>query len=380
MTWQHRSFASACTVSRRSWRRGWKAGIIGIAAALSASAFLPGCTLGYVLSSGYHQAELLASRRPIDAVLAEGGLGAGEEQRLRMIPEIKAYGKTLGLSATQNYDTLAQGWDRTIWNVSGCAPLSFTPVTWWFPVVGRVPYLGYFDEADARAGEATLLADGNDAYVRTAGAYSTLGWFRDPVLPGMLRWSEPELAETVFHELAHATLWVPGSVTFNESFANYVGEAAVERYLVDRYGPDNEALRGLQRSNRDWARFEAILHGLYEDLDTVYRDTTITDAEKLARKTALYASLESRVLTAGLEDTVPYINSIRRSGWNNARIMQFQVYNSKEESFRTLLDRNGGDIKKFIDNVGAITRGKDDPFAALEAAAAQAAAGDVQIP
>jgi predicted aminopeptidase len=297
-----------------------------------------------------------------------------------MIPEIKAYGKALGLSATQNYDTLAAGWDRTIWNVSGCAPLSFTPVTWWFPVVGRVPYLGFFDEADARSREAELLADGNDAYVRTAGAYSTLGWFRDPVLPGMLRWSEPDLAETVFHELAHATFWVPGSVMFNESFANFVGEAAVERYLVDRYGPDNEALRGLQRGNRDGARFEAILHDLYRDLDTVYRDTTIADAEKLARKNALYASLESRVLTGGLEDPAPYITSIRRSPWNNARIMQFQVYNSKEESFRALLARNGGDLRKFIDDVGAVTKGADDPFSALDDAAAQASAGGVQIP
>lgn len=340
-------------------------------AGLLGTTLLPSCSLGYVLSSGYYQAELLASRRPIDKVLAEGGLGAGEEQRLRMIPEIKSYGKGLGLAATQNYDTLAQGWDRTIWNLSACDPLSFTPVTWWFPVVGRVPYLGYFVEDEARTRETALLGEGYDVHLRTAGAYSTLGWFRDPVLPGMLRWSETELSETVFHELAHATLWVPGSVMFNESFANFVGEQAVERYLVDRYGPGNDALAALQRSNRDYARFEALLHQLYKDLDGVYRDTTIAVAEKEARKKALYASLESRVLTAGLEDPMPYVNSIRRSGWNNARLMQFQVYNTNEEAFDAILDRNGGDLKKFIDDIGSITRGSRDPFAALEVAAGQ---------
>lgn len=372
MTRQHPPFVTASAPFRGVLRLG-----IGVlTAGLLGSALLPGCTLGYVLSSGYYQAELLASRRPIDKVLSEGGLGAGQEQRLRMIPEIKAYGKGLGLSATQNYDTLAEGWDRTIWNLSACDPLSFTPVTWWFPVVGRVPYLGYFKESDARSREATLHAEGYDVHARTAGAYSTLGWFRDPVLPGMLRWTEAELSETVFHELAHATLWVPGSVSFNESFANFVGEAAVQRYLVHRYGPENQALATLLRGERDWARFEAVLHQLYEDLDRVYRDTTIAVDEKVARKTALYASLESRALTAGLEDPMPYVTSIRKTGWNNARLMQFQVYNTDSASFEAVLARNEGDLAKFIDDIRVLTHGAKDPFAALE----KAASGIVQNP
>lgn len=330
---------------------------------------LPGCSVGYVLSSGYHQAELLASRRPIDRVLEEGGLGAGQEQRLRLIPEIKAYGKSLGLAATQNYDTVAQDWDRTIWNLSACDPLSFEPATWWFPVVGRVPYLGYFEEPVARQKEQELVAQGFDVHLRTAGAYSTLGWFRDPVLPSMLRWSETALAETVFHELAHATLWVPGSVMFNESFANFVGEAAVERYLADRYGPGSAPVEELKRAVRDEARFEAVLHGLYEDLDTLYRDTAIAPEEKLARKRALYASLEARALEAGLEDPMPYLNSIRRSTWNNARLMQFQTYNSNEAWFAAVLAQANGDLPLFIAQVGRITRGQPDPFGALERAA-----------
>lgn len=354
----------------------WKLVVSVVSAALLSATLLPSCSLGYVISSGYHQAELLASRRPIDKVLAEGGLGAGEEQRLRMIPEIKAYGKELGLAATQNYDTIAAGWDKTIWNISACDPLSFQPVTWWFPVVGRVPYLGYFLEEDARKKEKELLATGNDVHVRTAGAYSTLGWFRDPVLPGMLRWSEPDLAETVFHELAHATLWVPGSVNFNESFANYVGEAAVAKYLTDRYGADSKQLADLQRADRDWRKFEAVLHGLYEDLDTVYRDTGITVDEKAARKKALYASLESRVLEAGLENATPYLENVRRTTWNNARLMQFRAYNDNEAWFDAVLARNGGDVRKFIDDIGQITRGKPNPFAALE----EAASGVVQNP
>lgn len=344
--------------------------------ACSAALALPGCGVAYVLRSGYYQAELLTSARPIDRVLAEGELSAGQEQRLRLIPELKAYGKTIGLLATDNYGTVAHEWNRTIWNVSASDPLAFSPRTWWFPIVGRVPYLGYFVEDEARAQERLLRDAGYDVHVRTAGAYSTLGWFRDPVLPGMLRWSEADLAETVFHELAHATLWVPGSVAFNESFASFVGEVAVERWLADRYGEDGAPLQELRRQSRDARRFEAVLHGLYEDLDTVYRDPAIAVAEKEARKRDLYASLETRLLEAGLEEPLPYVNGVRRTTWNNARLMQFRTYNANEEWFAALWERSDGDIRAFIETVRTITRNTPDPFAALE----RAAKGDVKIP
>ena len=334
-----------------------------------ATALLPSCGVGYIVRSGYYQAELLARREPIADVLAGGTLSAGEEQRLRLIPEIKRYGLGMGLASTENYDSVSIGWDHTIWNLSACAPLAFEPVTWWFPVVGRVPYLGFFTTESAETRAAPLREQGYDVHLRTAGAYSTLGWFRDPVLPGMLRWSEAQLAETVFHELAHATLWVPGSVDFNESFANFTGESAVRRYLSDTYGPESEELMKLDRENRDYARYEAILHGLYKNLDEVFTDDTLPPEEKLSRKTALYASLESRVLTSDIEDKAPWVASIRRTPWNNARLMQFRSYNSNEEWFQVLLDRNKGDVKAFIEEVGRVTKGERDPFVALARAA-----------
>lgn len=327
------------------------------------------CNVGYIARQGTFELSMLASARPVARLQAEGGLSAGQEQRLALLPDIKAYGAELGLSATRNYETLATGREWIIWNISACDPLSFTPRTWTFPIVGKVPYLGFFSEAEARAEAAELETQGYETYVRTAGTFSTLGWFRDPLLPNMLRWSEADLAETVFHELAHATLWVPGSVPFNESFASFVGETAAVRYLADRHGADSEQLLSYQREDRDWRRYEQVLHGLYENLDAAYRDSTITVEERRARKAELYASLPDRVRAAGLEDADRYLRSIRRTPWNNARMIQFKAYNSHDELFAAVLDRNHGDLRAFIDDVQRITRGRKDPFQALADAA-----------
>jgi predicted aminopeptidase len=346
-------------------RRPLRVALATVALAGVAGWFLPSCGVRYVAQSAYYEATLLASRKDLDKVLASGQLSAGEEQRLRLIPRIKEYGAGLGLASTHNYDSYALGWDHTIWNLSASDPLAFNAVTWWFPIVGRVPYLGFFNREDATPYEERLLAEGKDVHLRTAGAFSTLGWFRDPVLPSMLRWSEADLAETVFHELAHATLWVPGSVDFNESFASFVGEAACERYLVDTYGAGSVELADRQREMRDTARWDATLHHLYEDLDTLYGDATLDEPAKRAKKQALFDSLPDRIRGAGFEDPESWLRWAQRQPWNNARLLQFQTYNTNEADFQRVLDHNGGDLKRFIDEVGRITKGAPDPFAAM---------------
>ena len=135
------------------------------------------CGLGYVLSSSYHQMELLRSKVPIKDARASGKLTASQIRALDVIADVRAFGAEIGLSATDNYTEIALEWDRTIWNVSGCQPDRFEPKTWWFPIVGRVPYLGFFSEEKVREKAEEIKADGMDVYVRQVAAYSTLGWF-----------------------------------------------------------------------------------------------------------------------------------------------------------------------------------------------------------
>ena len=338
-----------------------------VAAASLALAMLPSCGIRYVVVSGYYQAEMLARGEPVDGLLASGELSAGEEQRLRLFAEVKDFGKSIGLSATDNYSNYARSWPYTIYNLSACPPLSFSPKTWWFPVVGTVPYLGYFQPEDVATARVRLEAEGYEVHSRVVNAYSTLGWFKDPILPAMLTWPEPQVAETVLHELAHATLWIPGSVTFNESFANVVGQAAGDQFLAQKYGEDSKELADAREADHDWLVFQSILQGLYAELDAVYQSADPDDVRTEAKQ-RLYASLDDRVLASAIRQKPRYLQIVRTQVWNNPRLMQFRTYNTGEAEFQALMERSNHDILVFIEEVRRLTRGADDPFAALREA------------
>jgi predicted aminopeptidase len=281
-----------------------------------------------------------------------------------LVPDIKEYGKKLGFSSTHNYDTISWEWERSIYNVSGCDPVSFTSKTWTFPIVGTVPYLGYFTPEAAEKQKQKLEAAGLDVWVRTAGAYSTLGWFRDPLLPGMLLWDEAALAETIFHELAHATLWIPGSVDFNESFASFLGEVAVDRYLSDRYGPESSLRQEELLLNTDYRLWQQLLHGLYKDLDSLYKSPKSKE-QILSEKQKLFQSLPLRVEQSELVFKERFLAASTRGVWNNARLQQYRTYNTSFERFAALLSQEGNDIPRFINRIQQIASGQKDPFAAL---------------
>lgn len=340
---------------------GWRA---HIPVALLTAGLNAGCGVHYVVSSAAYQAELLTSGEPVEAVLAGGALSVGEEQRLRLFAEVKAFGARIGLSATHNYDRYAVRWHRRIWNLSAAPPLSLAPRTWWFPIVGRVPYLGFFTDEAVGAWRTRLEGEGQEVHVREVGAYSTLGWFRDPVLPAMLRWNEPRIAETVCHELAHATLWIPGSVSFNESFASVVGEAAGDRFLVEKYGPDSAVVRAARDANHDSDVFTGLLVALARELEAVYGGAG-TEPDRLAAKAALLAAFPDRVAAADLRDRESWVRYARAQTWNNARLSQFRTYNTGHAAFLAILDRHHGDLAAFIEDIRARTRGARDPFATL---------------
>lgn len=339
-----------------------------LGAALVALAFLPGCA--YVAKQAQGQFRLLAGRVPIDKALATVEFTAEERAKLELVPSIKAFGEAqVGLSPTKNYGTINPDFDDVIWNVSGCAPDRFTSHVYRYPVVGALPYIGFFDRADADAEQERLDGLGWETWVRSSGAYSTLGWFKDPLWRSMLRWDREQLVNTVLHELAHATLWLSGEGRFNESWAQFVGDRATELWLA---GPGHEDLMQLHEDRAvDGEQYRAFMRALVTRLDGLY-GAGFPPEVVLARKQRLLdeARAEYTALPWRLDGYAASMAPDRPL--NNARLVQFRVYNAGGTKFRDALSRFDGDLGAFVDasrGLAAQKRregGAFDPWDALE--------------
>lgn len=327
-----------------------------------------GCHGGYVLKSAAFQAELLASREPIPHALERGGLDAERARKLALVPRIKAFGEGLGLSSLQSYRSVASRWDRTLYNLSACPPLSLEPHTWWFPVVGRVPYLGFFRERDLARWQRRLEADGYEVWTRPVGAYSTLGWFRDPVLPGMLDWPEHRLAEVILHETAHATLWVPGEVSFNETYAVVVGEEASRRWMVAEHGAGSEAVLAMERERRDAVLWRTLTEEMYQDLDRLYKDENISPEQKREAKVVRFGRMIEDVQRGRFSDPDRAQRALREEVWNNARLVQAHTYDDRRALLDALLAQHGGELRSFTEDLSQRLASRRDPWEALGAA------------
>ena len=191
-----------------------------------------GCkTAAYYGQAARGQWQILAGREPIGKLLADEKTPEKLQRQLRLVLQLREFAeRELKLPVDGHYERYVDvGRPFVVWNVQATPEFSLRPRTWWYPIVGRVKYRGFFSEADARAYAATLA--GQDVYVEGVRAYSTLGWFKDPVLNTFVNHEELDLAQLLFHELGHQRLFVSGDTDFNEAFATAVGEEGVRRWL-----------------------------------------------------------------------------------------------------------------------------------------------------
>jgi predicted aminopeptidase len=328
----------------------------------------------WLFAQAWGQARLLAGRIPLNEAREDPRLQPVERERLDLVPRVKAFGEgTLGLLATANYGTVNLDFDDVVWNVSACAADRFEPHRYHYPIVGTLPYTGFFDRRDAEEEARRLREAGLDTWVREAGAYSSLGWFRDPLWRSMLRWDEGQLANTILHELAHATVWLPDHGTWNESFASFVGDHGAELFLQSIAAERPDALRRYRDQAEDRARSTKELHALAQKLDAVY-SSGAPRAEVLQQKRQILDDERSR--WRSLPWRLPGYAALfdDPSLWNNARLYQFRLYSSVSDEFAAALSHFGGDLAAFVARAGEELPGASrkggaswDPFIATAA-------------
>jgi predicted aminopeptidase len=327
------------------------------AALLLAAGALPGCAAGYIARAAYEEARLLWRREPIAPMLQGDDLDPTLRAKLEVTLAARRFAADeLGLRVGGSYASLATVDAGQIVHVVSAAPRDrLEPYTWWFPIVGRVPYRGYFARGDADALAAALHREGYDTDVRPAVAFSTLGWFDDPLLSSMLRSDDERLVETVLHELTHATVYVPGESAFNESLATFVGHRGSERFFAAR----GDATRANRASAR-WAdalTFSAFLAGAVDRLRAAYA-VGIDEADRQALFTTLQRDAARRQWL-----TDEYAGFWRRP-LNNAALLQAELYASGLDRFEAV-EACDGDLRRTVVAIHAAVASAPDPFAAL---------------
>jgi predicted aminopeptidase len=324
----------------------------------TAIAWLVSGDVRYLLRAGVEEARILYRRRPIANLIADSSIAPRRLEQLRLVLEARDYAAELGLDAKETYTSYSDvGRDTLLLVLSASERHCICPVTWRYPIVGSIPYKGFFDAGMAVEAAESMKERGLDVHLRPAGAFSTLGWFNDPLLSTALSRDDVELTATVLHEIAHNTLWVPGGVSFNESFAQYVGYHAAARFYLDR----GDTALAKRAADRWWD--EMVLADYYEALVgrlNRFYDTAPDSAALEAGRAAIadWAEVQLDGPVAALVRTIEPA-WVQARPINNARLVGVRLYRTDLDLFEAWHRRHGGDVARSVAALAELVEGAE---------------------
>ncbi len=327
-----------------------------------------GCSPLYVMRAAYEEGKILWRREPITDFLEKPGTDGDTKEKLGLVLAGRVYAdKTLKMNVGGSYSSYSYVDRPDLTYILTAVPKTeLKPYTWWFLFVGRVPYNGYFSREDANRAAAELEREGYDTIIRTAAAFSTLGWVNDPLLSNLLRYDKVSLVNVIFHELLHNTLYVKGSAAFNESLANFVGGHAAIDFFRDKFG---EGSAEHQRAILAWQgelEFSDFLEGVTNTLNALYaRNIPLED--KLRLREEVFARSKSAWASRFADPQSYRSHDFLQHPLNNAVIIQYTLYLENLRLFEALYDAEGKSLTRLINSIREAVSKGGEPFEQLQA-------------
>jgi predicted aminopeptidase len=332
-----------------------------------------GCGIGYLVKSAYSQVGLLNKRVPIDDALNDPKLGDEQKRKLLLARDARLFAESdLGLKHTKNYTSYVQlDGPYVTYVVSAAERYRLKQYLWFYPIVGSLPYKGYFDPKDAHEEAEEMKKKDLDVYVRGVSAYSTLGWFRDPILSSMLRYSDFDLVDTIIHETTHATIYISGEADFNERLAMFIGQKGAELFFKKRDGENSPAIAAMHNEQNDEKLFGEFMSAELKDLDKWYDERKghpIPEEERQARFVLIQEHFRT-VLRPRLSSNDSY-KSFETAKLNNAQLLTYRLYYQDLNQFEIVFQKYGSDFKRMLEFCKSL-QDVSDPVAALAKEAGQ---------
>jgi predicted aminopeptidase len=337
-----------------------------IIVALMLSSMLSGCSPIYFLRAAYEEGRILWRRQPITDFLATPDLHNDTKEKLTTVLAVRDYAQNvLNLNVAGSYASYSYVDRPDLTYVVIAAPQTeLRPYTWWFLVVGHVPYKGFFSKSEAQSEAERLHKQGYDTTIRTSAAFSTLGWFDDPLLSHLLRFDKIALSEVVFHELFHNTLYIKGAGAFNESAANFIGHRATIDFFGQRFGDESAEHRRAVQLWQEELEFAEFIEDLIIDLSGLYR-RNIAKQDKLRLRNEVFARSQSEWARRIAARPAHRFRGFSQQPLNNAVLMHYGVYLNNLQLFESLYELEGRNLVRTIAALERSTQNGGEPFGAL---------------
>jgi predicted aminopeptidase len=294
---------------------------------------------------------------PVEEALDKRSLGPREKGHIQLVAQVKTFAvRELGLKETNNYETVYIESNRfPLYTLSASPKDRLDRVTWWFPIVGRVPYLGFFSLDKAQEKGKKLIEKDLDIFIGAADAYSTLGWFQDPLTLNLITGHTVPLVETIIHEMTHTTLYVKGQTEFNEGLAQIIGKVGAYQFFKSQYGPHHQNTLEAYHAIEDERVFARYLADLFDLLSKAYNASRPYE-QKLQERDKIFSHFRERykIVKTGLK--TPQFKGFDRVPLNNAYLLAVGLYHRHFAVFEAVLRSQGyaiPDMLFYFENLAA---------------------------